>query len=119
MKPTVPELLEKLAAYGNSAHIALAMQEMGIQGDRREPHSCIVAEYLKTARPDLEEVSVGVTILWSPGEPAPELMGVVVGWMDDKVVNSVDRTSVPEVVVDFVKRFDAGEYPALNRAWTT
>lgn len=107
MRPTVPELLNKLAALGDEDHIAMAMAEQGIKGTCGAHTACIVAEYLKAECPELTYISVGIS------GPASCSSGRAV-WRRG-ATDADHETTLPKVVNDFAFAFDRWAYPGLTR----
>lgn len=95
MKPTIPELLDKLATQGNAEQIAAYFEEQEVQGFRRKHASCPVARYLHREGPT-RSVRVG-------------------RWFADwETALQAGHCELPDPVRDFVTNFDNGRYPALE-----
>ena len=92
--PTIPEVLDKLAALGHPDQIALHLQEQGIVAVPCKTNFCAIALYLhqQTGR----DVAVG-----------EEHAAVWNSCMPD------DLYPLPQSVREFVKLFDGLKYPDL------
>lgn len=111
MKHAVEDLLDKLAALGDKQHIAMYLAERGLRGLVNEPYDCIVAEYLKAERPDVEEVAVSVS-RYASGTASWVEEG---DWPSGVRGPVSDITGLPQVVNDLAAAFDRGEFPELKR----
>jgi hypothetical protein len=98
VRPTIPELLDKLATEGNAEQIAVFFEEQKIQGFRRKHTSCPVAQYLHRETQTLG-ARVGKTF---------------VDWPTAQQYNDSDHCELPAPVQDFVNNFDGGCYPTLE-----
>jgi hypothetical protein len=94
--PTIPELLDRLAALGSHKEIALYLAQRGISGTCSNAGLCPIAKYLQqeTGRQDIS-VDEGEIFVWD----------------DDRVYNTT--YPVPRVVRDFIAFFDARLHPEL------
>jgi hypothetical protein len=92
---TLPEALDKLAALGDRHHIATYFVERDLKGACNSPTHCPVSRYLS------EETGVEFGV----GEEAAHL------WEGDV---SIKYEKLPAPVSDFVRHFDAHEYPELE-----
>lgn len=92
--PTVPELLDKLAALGDRHHIAMHFRDLDIKGETCKSDSCAVAVYLNHATGREFIVGNDEAVAWQA--PGPDY-----------------RTALPEPVKDFIVAFDNREYPEL------
>jgi hypothetical protein len=104
LKPTVPELLDKLVSHGDKRHIAAFFEQEGIKGIQSSQSSCAVAAYLY--REAGRAVSVtGRTIEWCEFTPHPDSI------LCDKV--EVCTAVTPPAVTSFIRAFDQGVFPEL------
>lgn len=107
MKPTIPELVEKLAAQGDANQIALHLEQEGVQGQRSSAVSCVVSKYLQRES-GLDYINV-----------VPECVidglhvGGVVRWWDEGWVEH--NADLPEELTALANSFDRGDFPALDR----
>lgn len=93
--PTVAEVIDKLAALGGSAQIAMYLREQRCVGDLGWSRSCPVARYVH--RETGESVRIGGVVYLQR-----------LGWDGADVVRSL-----PEPVGEFIEDFDGGRYPDL------
>lgn len=105
LKPTVPELLDKLAALGSADQIALHFADLGILAQPCRAGHCAVAVYLQRATgigsgdtADSEGLNVG--------------LGVASIWRDS-MSGAAEDYPLPVVVSEFVGNFDNLDYPGL------
>ena len=98
--------LDKLAALGTSDAIAWELEQHGIRGIRKSPFTCAVAQYLGN------------------NPVSPNWLGAFVAVKNDRVLihdgeqSNVTVVPVPEVVGEFINRFDRGEFPVITEAPT-
>lgn len=98
----VRDKLAKLETLGTPDAIALEMEALGITARRKCASTCVVAQYLGNS-PDAG---------WSYGDRDVAVGRVDLSlWQGDKPVISIN---LPEVVREFIHRFDDGAYPALD-----
>lgn len=104
LKPTVPELLEKLAAHGDKYHIAAFLEEQGIKGSLGSQDRCAVAQYVTRETGKVAMVS-GRNVEWVELTPHPESS------LCDRI--DVHTVPTPPEVVTFIRAFDNGLFPDL------
>lgn len=106
MRPTVPELLNKLVTHGSVEQIADYLQQEGVTGVRENEGACVIAEYVK-ARADVKVVEV------LPNGP---------GYYDCSRVPAIKWSSsggeytspLPDVLNELAMKFDNDEFPELG-----
>lgn len=89
--------VDKLAAEGNADQIALFLQQQGVQADPGCLDRCALAMWFSRETRARAEVS---------GDDAAAIHPHWY-WLSSEPI------ALPEQLVDFVDRFDAGDYPAL------
>lgn len=92
---TTSEALDKLAALGDRHHIATYLAEHDLKGACNSPTYCPVSRYLTA------ETGAEVTV----GEDSYQ------AWDGD---DAIMYKKLPDPVCDFVRHFDAHEYPELE-----
>lgn len=97
--PSVADEIAKLEALGTAEHIRLHLNEAGVTGRavRTRANACAVAVYLR----DITGEDIYVA-----------LSHVRAG----QAFDNPPLVTNPWVVMDFINRFDAGNYPELERA---
>lgn len=107
MRPTVPELLQKLVTHGSVRQIADQLQQEGTTGVREDESACVIAAYVR-AHADVKAVEV------FPNGP---------GYCDRSRVPSIKWLSsegeytspLPDVLNELAMKFDNDEFPELER----
>lgn len=102
-RPTVAEVVDKLAALGSGQQIAQFFEERGIVGSMGWSDTCPVANYIR--RETGRWVQAGIFTVSSPGVFAVEEGAFT---LDVK-----DQVALPEPIMDFIVDFDRGKYPRL------
>lgn len=104
MKPTIPELLEKLVTHGDERQIVDHLIQEGVTGFRGESESCVISRYL-IERSGVQTLSTGLSTggRW-PGRVIWDAQG-----------GGPDRVDLPEVLNSLGHNFDGGMYPELER----
>lgn len=104
MTPTLPELLDKLAALGSTAQIADFLRQEQIQGRPLSVRRCPVARYLQ------RELKQAVWVLPNTS-PDPKYDPGGAG-IDN---GSSEVTPLPDLINTFANEFDECAYPDLIR----
>lgn len=106
MKPTVPELLDKLVTHGSVEQIVNYLVQEGVLGEREDDTTCVIANYVST-RTDVKVIHV------LPNGPGYcHRQNPAVKWLtaDGAVVG---KLPLPDVLNELALRFDNDEFPEL------
>lgn len=101
---TVTEVVAKLQTYGSADQLAAFFEEQGVVGERSFSLSCPVANYVRRQIPNAVVGVSGLCVTATTIGPNPRHRVQIV------------ELSFGDPVTEFINRFDAGHYPALERA---
>lgn len=95
-------LLDKLDAAGSTtAELAAFLRDEGVRGDRAQPYTCVIAEYLNSRLDGAYAVGAGGVITIARRE-------------GDELVRFAIAQATP-VVQQFIREFDNEQHPELLR----
>jgi len=106
----VREKLDKLAVLDSPDAVAMELEAQGVVASPGCASHCAIAHYLgNPEKVDFSKDFVAVTHQWVAvyeGDPKPG-----VAW--ERNPRLAAHVAVPDVVRQFIRKFDDGEYPAL------
>lgn len=121
MKPTIPELVEKLAAQGDAYQIALHLEDQGVKGLRQSADHCVISEYLREQSGVEFIATIPEWAVMSYGEDGKihfEDCGGEISWteVDEKSETCTSHSlPLPDALNRLANSFDRGDFPALHQ----
>lgn len=109
MKPTIPDVLDKLVAQGSPDQIALFLEQQGIKAIPSIGDRCAIADYVRGETGLSVTVTPNSTVRLLSAETGEVVVVAIDGWV--KVGLSAVR--LPSVLSELAIKFDKREYPNL------